>query len=513
MRAWRAVALSCVLAVGCGGPLPEETPPSVGTETAESLSQEAGAGEVSASWNNEHPTLSRARLVKDIFPDTAFHGPEPESLVDFRGKLFFAANREDGRRQLWKSNGTEAGTVVVAEFPPLSGPRTGFEALTSLTPVGHRLFFTVGDEAHGNELWVSDGTTGGTRLVADLTPGPGNTAPHALMAAGGTLFFFRTVRTGPDVPGRTELWTSDGTASGTVRLRDFGEGTDTVSPWVVARGDTLIFLVPDADGSFELWKSDGSRAGTQRLRTFSPASQDANPNSLRVAGRFVYFFTGGLGHGDALWRTDGTAAGTERVVELSPGPASILSDVLGVVDDRLFFTLQGQSAADLRLYALKADCSSHCVPKLVTTLPNPFAGRPEVFSFITAFATTDKQLFFSLAFFSGGPAPITHQLWVTDGTSSGTLLLQGTLSSSDEFTTELFPVDGLLLFPANNAGRANTEPWVSDGTVKGTRLLQDINPGLFSSLPHAFTRVNDCIFFIARREDVGSALWVLHVRH
>jgi hypothetical protein len=53
---------------------------------------------------------------------------------------------------------------------------------------------------------------------------------------------------------------------------------------------------------------------------------------------------------------------------------------------------------------------------------------------------------------------------------------------------------------------------VSDGTVKGTRRLQDINPGFFSSFPHAFTRVGDCVFFVAFREDVGDALWVLPLR-
>ncbi|QRO01408.1 hypothetical protein JRI60_21505 [Archangium violaceum] len=464
-------------------------------------------------WTNDTPTLGRARFVKDIFPEAAFRGAEPQNLVSFRGKLSFAANHQDGRRELWKSNGTRAGTVVVVEFPPLSRPAGFFDFLSNLTPVGCQLFFTVGDEAHGNELWVSDGTREGTRLVEDLTPGTEGSAPHTLVAVGKTLFFFRTLGGDPSSPGRTELWTSDGTAEGTVRVRDFGPGTSARSDRVIARGDTLFFFLANPDGTHELWKSDGSGAGTMRLRTFDPAPLGSPPSSLRIAGRLVYFIAEDSTHGNELWRTDGTVAGTELVEDLTPGPASTTLQLLDVARDQLFFTTRDQTGTVMRLFKVKVGGDSRCDPKLVTTLPNPFAGNPEVTSFITAFATTGRELFFSVAFFGPGPAPIDHQLWVTDGTKSGTKLLHRPLSLSDEFTTELFPVGDLLLFPANNeADETDTELWVSDGTVKGTRRLRDINPGLASSFPHAFTRVGDCVFFIAFREGEGDALWVLPVR-
>jgi ELWxxDGT repeat protein len=513
MRAWRAVAWSCALIMACGGPLPEEELPSDELATEEVSQPETEEGEVSASWKNEHPTLGRARFVKDIFPDANFRGEEPQNLVSFRGKLYFAARQEDGRRQLWRSNGTEAGTVVVVEFPPLLRPGGSFYFLSNLTPVGRQLFFTVADETHGSELWVTDGTREGARLVKDLTPGPEGPAPHTLVAVGKTLFFFRTIGAAPSLPGRTELWTSDGTGKGTVRVRDFGPGTTARIDRVIARGDTLFFFLADSEGGYELWKSDGSRAGTVRLRSFDPEPLGNAPNSLRVVGRLVYFIADESAHGNELWRTDGTVAGTELVEDLTPGPASTILQLLDVARDHLFFTTRDLTGAEVRLYKLKVGGFSHGAPKLVTTLPNPFAGMPEIGASIRAFATTGEKLFFSLAFFDPGPAPVEHQLWVTDGTRSGTKLLHRPLSRSDEFTTELFPVDDLLLFPANDADEeTGTELWMSDGTVKGTRLLRDINPGFFSSNPHAFTRVGDCVFFIAFRDDVGEALWVVHAR-
>lgn len=514
MQWWRTLALSCVLVAGCGGPLPGEEPPSDEQVAADVSPPEAEEGEAAALWKNDRPALGRARPVKDVFPEDAnFRGDEPQNLVSFRGKLYFAANHADGRMELWKSNGTEAGTVVVAEFPPLMRPGGGFEFLFDLVPVGRQLFFTVADEAHGRELWVSDGTREGTRLVADLTPGPEGSSPHTLVAVGNTLFFFRTIGAAPSSPERTELWTSDGTEDGTVRVRDFGLGSSARFNAMIARGDTLFFVLSNPDGGFELWKSDGSGAGTLRLRTFAPTPLRSAPHSPRIAGRFVYFVASEPAHGTELWRTDGTVAGTELVADLTPGPASTFPHLMDVARDHLFFAIQDLTGATIRLYKLKVGGSSRDEPKLVTTLPNPFAGTPEVSSSITAFATTGKKLFFSLAFFGTGPAPIDHQLWVTDGTKSGTKLLHRPLSTSDEFTTELFAVGGLLLFPADDAeGETGTELWVSDGTVKGTRLLKDINPGIFPSNPHAFTRVNHCVFFIAFREGVGSELWVVPPR-
>ncbi|WP_187344993.1 hypothetical protein [Cystobacter ferrugineus] len=430
--------------------------------------------------------------------------------MEFRGRLYFPAIREDGWRQLWKSDGTDAGTIVVAEFPPLS--RYWDSPLLSLTSTGRQLFFTLADDAHGSELWVSDGTGGGTRLVADLTPGPGNSTLGPLVAVGGRLFFFRAAGAETGEPRRTELWMSDGTATGTVRVRDFGPRTSARFDRVIARGDTLFFILSRSDGTYELWKSDGSGAGTLRLRTFDPPPLAYPPYSLRVAGRFVYFIADESAHGSELWRTDGTVAGTELFEDFTPGPAGSFPQLLDVARGRLFFTVRDSDRAVERLFAVKVGGCGHCEPKLVTSLPNPFAGRREVYSRITASATTGEKFFFSQAFYSRGPAPIHHRLWVTDGTESGTTLLHQALHRSDEYTTELFAVDGLLLFPANIGEFGNTEPWVSDGTVRGTRLLQDIIPGPRGSIPYAFTRVNDRVFFLASHGDVTYTLWVVYLR-
>src|SRR6266700_1507060 len=98
-----------------------------------------------------HATTS-AFLVKDIAP-----GPDPSyprELTNVGGTLFFQADDRINGRELWKSNGTSAGTQLVQDINP-----GGYESYpTYLTSNDGALFFAARDAEHGNELWQSDGT-------------------------------------------------------------------------------------------------------------------------------------------------------------------------------------------------------------------------------------------------------------------------------------------------------------------------------------------------------------------
>ncbi len=114
--------------------------------------------------------------------------------------------------ELWKSDGTAAGTTLVKDINPNDSSRPW-----GLTPVGSTLFFVADDGTHGYELWRSDGTESGTTLVKNITPTDSSDlyAPNALTAVGDTLYF----NTQDGVHGR-ELWKSDGTEAGTIMVKD-----------------------------------------------------------------------------------------------------------------------------------------------------------------------------------------------------------------------------------------------------------------------------------------------------
>src|SRR5262249_26967227 len=157
-------------------------------------------------------------LVKDIHPGV--WNSYPSCLTNVNGTLFFAA--EDGvhGRELWKSDGTEAGTVLVKDIKPgREGglPTKGYD--WHVTAVGRSQSFVDDDGVHGEELWKSGGTKAGTVLVKDINPGARGSRTRLdsepMIDVNGILYF------GADdgVHGR-ELWKSDGTEAGTVLVKD-----------------------------------------------------------------------------------------------------------------------------------------------------------------------------------------------------------------------------------------------------------------------------------------------------
>ncbi|WP_224247330.1 ELWxxDGT repeat protein [Hyalangium gracile] len=457
-----------------------------------------------------HPKLGTARMVKDLFPPISgppWWGPYPESLVEFRGRLFFAANFEDGRGELWRSDGSRAGTVPVRSFRP--PPGTTFSSpLGELTPLGSRLFFVASDPAHGRELWVSDGSAGGTQLVKDIVTGVGDSSPYNLQAVGNFLIFFRYIGETPTSPARTELWRSDGTASGTVRVQALG--SDTYLSYVqTVVGDTLFFVLTDPDHGTELWKTDGTPSGTMLVKDIAPGPDSSYPFGLQALGRYVYFTATEATSGRELWRSDGTPEGTTLVADMRPGEDSYFIQVLETADDRLYFTMADPLDGSTLLYRLRNGSEGPRI-RFVATLPNP-SDVLDSSTFVTTSVGADGRLFLALAVHGSGPAPLDVQLWVTDGTNSGTRMLHHPLSLSDEFGSTLFALDDRILFSGGSA-TTGLELWVSNGRRRGTRLLRDLAPGGASSYPQRFTRVGSSVFFVANDGVHGNELWVLPLR-
>jgi ELWxxDGT repeat protein len=488
MRGWCGGVLVGWLAAGCGGMETEEAVPP-GT---------------SASVSMAVVTAGTPSRVKVIFPPTQMnprYAEGPESLVDFRGKLAFAANFEDGSRALWTSDGTSPGTVAVKSFPAAPPPAFNTHVM-QLTPAGTRLFFTVGEPVYGNELWVSDGTTSGTRLVKDITPGAEDSRLTNLTALGSTLTFFREVPATDSTPARMAVWKSDGTASGTVRIRDLGTGVEV--DWRTTRaGNVLVFFVRDEAGNTTAWRTDGTSAGTQSLRSLNTSGGYA-PVDLSSDGRLAFFSAYDAQGATSVWKTDGTRTGTVRLYTFAnDGRYPRLMTTLGAY---LYVTLSNPVDQRLAIFRLRLDGAGG--KEHVATLSNPYANQPDAFPSLTTFSATADRIYFEQYIGTSGPAPRDTQLWVTDGTKAGTKLLRRPLSLSDEYSSPIFAAESGLVFFAAYDDASGIEPWVTDGTVAGTRLLKDIAPD-GSSYPYGYTRVGQRVFFGAFDDTAANQLWTV----
>lgn len=265
-------------------------------------------------------------LVQDLSPGTAFGCSAEEELVSLGGSLYFPGHNGSSFG-LWKSNGQPGGAVFVHAF--LSAP-------SQLTAHGGLLYFVADDGGGaGAELWRSDGTTPGTVLVKDLYPGslPANVTD--LTSAGGFLYFGGRSTTTGDF----ELWKSDGTGAGTAVLKDIVPGAGGSFPQNFGTvGSTVLFTAFDSTGDEEVWVTDGSGAGTNRLLDINPSGSGANSvhGFVEFGGR-AYFEANDGTNGYEVWRTDGTSVNTEMFQNIRPGSASSAPDLFTVAGSNLLF--------------------------------------------------------------------------------------------------------------------------------------------------------------------------------
>jgi ELWxxDGT repeat protein len=169
-------------------------------------------------WKSDGTTAGTV-LVKDIRPGNA--SSTPVGLFNVNGTLYFMADDGTRGRELWKSNGTNAGTVLVKDIRSGSASSNTFATYSAQASFNGNLYFVANDGVTGYEVWKSDGTAAGTVLVADVNPGSATSRPRELMVANGKLFF--AALDGPDASFSQELWRIDA-ASGAVVVKDIMPG-------------------------------------------------------------------------------------------------------------------------------------------------------------------------------------------------------------------------------------------------------------------------------------------------
>lgn len=345
--------------------------------------------------------------------------------------VFFVAGTFDNTmtfqgEELWQITGTTASMVKDINTT------TGFSgAPQNLMAMGSTLFFSADDGTNGRELWKSDGTANGTVRVKDIIVGTGGSDPANFTVVGSTLYF-----TANDGVNGTELWKTDGTDAGTVLVKDIFPGMVGSNPHSLTNlNGTLLFAAADGVNGFELWKSDGSAAGTTLVKDINPgAGSSMPPINLIVpilpaggAGRAVFAASNGVS-GTELWKTNGTADGTAQIQDINPGGSSSTPDQFTVSGNFVYFTANnGANGKELWALALSALLD----PPAITTLPVAVGAAGTAFNFQIGLTGTEPitvtstdlppGLVLSGSSISGVPTtPGTYMVSITVTNSSGT---------------------------------------------------------------------------------------------
>jgi ELWxxDGT repeat protein len=449
-------------------------------------------------WKTDGTTAGTVR-VKDIRPGAA--DSSPKYLTAVGNTLFFSADDGTGGIELWKSDGTDAGTVRVKDVYAGS---TGSDP-QYLVNYNGTLLFAAAEFGNGRELWRSDGTAAGTSRVADINSGGLGSTPKFLVPFNNAIYFTADPGSGLS-SSRGDLYRTDGTAAGTVRVADVAypsSGSDySTFANITPSGDRLYFLAGSSNvNKYDLWGSDGTTAGTVKLISGTPFR---NFDVIAPAGQhslaFTYFTAA---TGTEVWISDGTAATTRLLKDVVPGAASGMSGgTFGRLGNTLYFA---PNRMDGLTELWRSDLTTAGTVRVTNVEPAGLAIGPLV-------TFGDKLLFNGFRVFDQG------DLFVSDGTAAGTRRLPATSAGNASGMKDygLSPAifrSGETMYFAANDGVTGREVWrtragAEPGTLGGASLVTDLAPFGGSSDPDYFAAGNDgSVYFTATTPATGTELF------
>jgi len=401
-----------------------------------------------------------------------------------------------------------------------SSPTNATNASNEYAVLNGKAYFNADDGIHGQELWCTDGTAAGTKLVKDINPGAGGSHVSNIYPFNNKIYFFSS-----NDGITSKLYTSDGTAAGTVILKDsMGvSGYESFEkPQFAALNNILIFTVSNEFDNEEIWRTDGTTAGTKQLINFNTPEY----NYGHEIDRFTVFngnmyFT--VNHFDPiLWYTNGTKAGTQRF----KGPVDFSNaGTLTVAGNTMYINLGGElwktngdSAStqklshafhnainDIRVFKNEVYCSVISSNTGAYGIYKYNAAASDGLKLYKNSATNNvvfaPAINDSLLFFTTASSPtVKPGLWVTNGTDTVKLL------DDDAAFASFYSARGKLYFSHTN-NTAGEELWVSDGSVTGTKKLDNVDNELSNPWPSNFTLLGNKVLFTANTTANGYELW------
>jgi ELWxxDGT repeat protein len=399
--------------------------------------------------------------------------PIPGAVATLNNALYFTADDGEHGPALWRSDGSEAGTYRVAPVKP------DREFVT----LADSVYFFVDGGSWNWQLWRSDGTLSGTRMIWGFQFGS-DAKPYSLVVMNGSLYFFMN----PDGNGRHPLWTSNGTTDGT-HLAVLLSGVVTSNLSVA--NNTLFFRMhlPSTSNESNVWRSNGTPEGTYAIRTTDGSRELRNPFAFTPFNGQMYFVAQiGTDSMSSLIRTDGTKIGTYAVLTIT----YTLPSFFIVAGSALYFPNynEDKSGYELKRVNVMPTGEIH-----VVTIPPPngnYSGYEGFGGYGAMTGLTDGRLVFG---HSGG-------WWITDRTTAGTFAL----GSGQPFVTWANPQTNLVYAAIYDAAHGS-ELWKTNGTVAGTQLVKDINLASNNASLNQMTDVSGKLFFVASYEPNKPALW------
>ena len=369
------------------------------------------------------------------------------------------------------------------------------------------IYLAANDGATGVEPYISDGTALGTVLLKNINTNTSSN-PSSLTVVNGVTFFVAN-----DGVHGIELWKSDNT--GTSMVKDIRVGISGSSPYgltAVGTGTSALLYFSANDGVHgqELWQSDGTDAGTHIVMDINPTGTGNSnaagsfPDSLTTIGSTVFFSANDGVNGIELWKsyfdTTNNTNITSMVKDIYLGGMGQPSNFC-VVGSTLYFSANDGINGNELWQSDGSTANTTMVADIYTGNNNSGYANSSYPAHLTAVGNT--------LYFSANDGSTGVELWKFDGSTASRVadIYSGTDSSNipyNSYPTSLTAISNTLYFAAND-GTHGTELWKSDST--GTTIVKDINPNSGSSYPTHLTAVGGTLYFSANNGSKGVELW------
>ena len=481
-----------------------------------------------------NPNLSTVKAFS--LPTYSFY---PSKMFVFNTNLYLTGYSAANGYELWKSDGTSGGTTLLKNIN--TNDITGYgSSPADYIVCNNELFFTADDGTNGKELWKTNGSAAGTVLVNDITAGSGGSDLYRIKTVGTNLYFYVLNNTisssentiyrynassnaltllknfanlpesytidgeilnanyffiGYDVNTGFELWKTDGTVANTAIVKDISQGNSSIYEILSIGANT--FFAPDEGfvKGTQLWKTDGTTAGTVLVKNINPNGSSYPSNFTNLNGTLMFSADDGTGRN--LWKSDGSTNGTVKVnAQVYLVSYSNLYNANGTLFFSAFDTYDPTGDnEDLELWKSDGTSAGTVLVKNINATAGS-GSNPSQFIFFNGFT-----------YFTAYDGVNGTELWRTNGTTAGTTLVKDIYSGLNGSNLSNLTVSNNKLFFTANNDILGSELWVTDGTLAGTVMVKDIRTGSSGSEPGNLVSNGTTLFFSANDGARGTELW------
>lgn len=403
----------------------------------------------------------------------------PEYFEEWKGEVYFAANDSMKGKEIFKTDGTEEGTMLAVDVMHdiSSNPRQFYS-------YGDQVMFTTTNSNNSWKVWLTDGTREGTDSISNLIPGI-NIGKVSI----GDYYYFEAKES---INGPAGLWKTDGTPDGTMLLREFAQIS-----MIRQHNEHIFIYAMDLEHGSQIWKSDGTTEGTTIAFNENPETEQFQVSDIASSGNRLFISAAIDSVGTELYVADRSLTHLDLVKDIAPGHSNSVPLILYDVGGLLFFAAND----NVHGYEMwRSDGTEDGTYMLKDIYPGTGQGIGSAF-----LADVDCNLIFI-----GNTPDEGGAYWKTDGTREGTVKLENMVPDPNERPPGNPVRKQDHFYFSTRSFEHGLEIWKSDGTAEGTSVVLSggVLPSKYNDLNAIFGIAGHRLVFSGYTQELGMEPYV-----